>query len=84
MDARKKKFKEMFLRFQVYKGLDIITAKVTKEEQAEVPHHMLSFLEPKYEFKVVDFRNKVLNIVSFYYFKEVGRLRGQRTVAPRG
>ncbi|KAF5908580.1 tRNA dimethylallyltransferase, mitochondrial-like isoform X1 [Clarias magur] len=31
---------------QVYKGLDIITNKVTAEEQAECPHHMISFVDP--------------------------------------
>ncbi|XP_052440871.1 tRNA dimethylallyltransferase isoform X3 [Carassius gibelio] len=31
---------------QVYKGLDIITNKVTEEEQAQCPHHMISFVDP--------------------------------------
>ncbi|KAI5091789.1 tRNA dimethylallyltransferase, mitochondrial [Silurus meridionalis] len=31
---------------QVYKGLDIITNKVTTEEQAQCPHHMISFVDP--------------------------------------
>ncbi|XP_060798816.1 tRNA dimethylallyltransferase isoform X1 [Neoarius graeffei] len=31
---------------QVYKGLDIITNKVTAEEQAQCPHHMISFVDP--------------------------------------
>ncbi|XP_067267006.1 tRNA dimethylallyltransferase isoform X1 [Chanodichthys erythropterus] len=31
---------------QVYKGLDIITNKVTEEEQAQCRHHMISFVDP--------------------------------------
>jgi tRNA dimethylallyltransferase len=31
---------------QVYRGLDIGTAKPTAEERAEVPHHLLDLLEP--------------------------------------
>ncbi|CAM4633160.1 unnamed protein product [Leuciscus chuanchicus] len=31
---------------QVYKGLDIITNKVTEEEQAQCYHHMISFVDP--------------------------------------
>ncbi|KAG7317105.1 hypothetical protein KOW79_019403 [Hemibagrus wyckioides] len=31
---------------QVYEGLDIITNKVTAEEQEQCPHHMISFVDP--------------------------------------
>src|SRR5437763_16241050 len=31
---------------QVYRGLDIGTAKVTPEEQALVPHHLLDIADP--------------------------------------
>ncbi|TSK31417.1 tRNA dimethylallyltransferase, mitochondrial [Bagarius yarrelli] len=31
---------------QVYEGLNIITNKVTAEEQAQCPHHMISFVDP--------------------------------------
>ena len=31
---------------QVYRGLDIGTAKVTPEERALVPHHLLDVVEP--------------------------------------
>ncbi len=42
---------------QIYKGFDIGTGKVTKEEMEEIPHHLIDFLEPKAEFSVEDFRN---------------------------
>ncbi|XP_072404719.1 tRNA dimethylallyltransferase isoform X1 [Chiloscyllium punctatum] len=48
---------------QVYKGLDIITNKVTREEQQLCKHHMISFLDPLVSYSVVDFRNKALSII---------------------
>lgn len=49
----------------MYKGLDIITNKVTAEEQAQCPHHLLSILSPlSMNNTVVDFRNMALPIVS--------------------
>jgi tRNA dimethylallyltransferase len=40
---------------QVYRGMDIGTAKVTAEDQARVPHHCLDLVEPDTAFSVVDF-----------------------------
>ncbi|XP_048084974.1 tRNA dimethylallyltransferase isoform X2 [Alosa alosa] len=49
---------------QVYKGLDIITNKVTAEERAQCPHHMISFLDPLVNsYTVVDFRNHALQLI---------------------
>uniref|UniRef100_A0A8D8SQI6 tRNA dimethylallyltransferase, mitochondrial n=1 Tax=Cacopsylla melanoneura TaxID=428564 RepID=A0A8D8SQI6_9HEMI len=45
---------------QVYKGLDVITNKVTEEEAEGIPHHMLNFLDPNTRFTVVDYRNQAL------------------------
>ena len=44
---------------QMYKGLDIITNKVTVEERKLVKHHMIDFLNPLSKWTVVDFRNMV-------------------------
>jgi len=49
----------------VYRGLDIVTNKVTAEEREAVPHYLLDFLEPHEEYTVQDFRNQSLPIVSF-------------------
>jgi tRNA dimethylallyltransferase len=38
---------------QVYRGMDIGTAKPTPAEQAEVPHHLLDLADPDEEFTVV-------------------------------
>ena len=40
---------------QVYRGMDIGTAKPTRAEQAEVPHHLIDFVEPSERFTVVDY-----------------------------
>ncbi|WP_155590339.1 tRNA (adenosine(37)-N6)-dimethylallyltransferase MiaA [Lysinibacillus cavernae] len=44
---------------QIYKGLDIGTAKITEEEMEGVPHHLLSFLEPTESFSVADYQKLV-------------------------
>lgn len=44
---------------QVYKHMDIGSAKITKEEMAGVVHHMLDILEPWEEFNVVVFKERV-------------------------
>ncbi|GAB1603521.1 hypothetical protein Ahia01_000633400 [Argonauta hians] len=42
---------------QVYKGLDIITNKVTKEERAECPHHLLDHVSPlNLKYTISDFQ----------------------------
>ncbi|XP_069669309.1 tRNA dimethylallyltransferase [Periplaneta americana] len=48
---------------QVYKGLDIVTNKVTAEERRQAPHHMLDVVEPPKRFTVLDFRNRALPII---------------------
>lgn len=40
---------------QIYQGLDIGTAKVTKEEMRGVPHHLLDFLSPEQTFSVAEY-----------------------------
>jgi tRNA dimethylallyltransferase len=37
---------------QIYRGMDIGTAKATPAEQAEVPHHMLDLLDPGENYSV--------------------------------
>ena len=49
--------------FQIYKYLDIGTAKPSKEERELVPHHLFDYVEPDYPFSVYDYqvtlRNKI-------------------------
>ena len=48
---------------QVYKGMDIGTAKVTKEEKQGIPHHLFDIREPSEEYNLYayqqDCRNKI-------------------------
>lgn len=53
----------------MYKELDIITAKVTKEERLQAPHHMIDIVDPLVNYTVIDFRNRALSIVSFHCLK---------------
>ncbi|MBR4720813.1 MAG: tRNA (adenosine(37)-N6)-dimethylallyltransferase MiaA [Clostridia bacterium] len=49
---------------QIYKGMDIGTAKPTKEEMQGIPHHMLDFLEPSENFSVADFCSMARGIIA--------------------
>ena len=40
---------------QIYKGMDIGTAKPTKEELASVPHHLIDIKEPNEDFSCADY-----------------------------
>ena len=40
---------------QIYKGMDIATAKPSEEEKMGVPHHLMDFLDPGEAFSVADF-----------------------------
>jgi tRNA dimethylallyltransferase len=41
---------------QVYRGMDIGTAKPTAAERAAVPHHLIDLVEPTEEFTVAEFQ----------------------------
>lgn len=41
-----------FDSMQLYRGMDIGTAKPTKEEMQGIPHHMLDFLDPREDYSV--------------------------------
>ncbi|KAE8696316.1 Adenylate isopentenyltransferase 5 [Hibiscus syriacus] len=45
-------------KMQVYKGLDILTNKVTEEECKGVPHHMLGIVDPDTNFTSMDFQHR--------------------------
>ena len=42
---------------QVYRGMDIGTAKPTSAERAEVPHHLIDLVDPSEEFTVSRFQD---------------------------
>lgn len=47
----------------IYKRLDIGTAKPTKEEQAEIKHHLVDVVEPTSKFSVSDYEKLSLPII---------------------
>ena len=49
---------------QVYKGMDIGTAKVTPEEQAGIPHYMIDILNPDDNFSAFDFKKRAERYIS--------------------
>lgn len=48
---------------QVYKNLDVVTAKATKEEQGRVKHHLLDVAQPGLLYSVRQFQNSALPII---------------------
>ncbi|XP_031450591.1 tRNA dimethylallyltransferase isoform X2 [Phasianus colchicus] len=56
---------------QVYKGLDIITNKVSPQEQRLCRHHMISFVDPLVSnYTVVDFRDKAVALIEDIFARD--------------
>uniref|UniRef100_A0A0E0D0T0 adenylate dimethylallyltransferase (ADP/ATP-dependent) n=1 Tax=Oryza meridionalis TaxID=40149 RepID=A0A0E0D0T0_9ORYZ len=51
-------------KIQVHDGFPIITNKVTEEERAGVPHHLLGVLHPDADFTAEDFRREAAAAVA--------------------
>ena len=45
---------------QIYRGMDIGTAKATAEERARVPHHLIDFLDPRDKYSAENYRDDAL------------------------
>lgn len=63
---------------QVYRGMDIGTAKPSASERAEIPHHLLDLVEPCDDFTVAEFQQAYRRAIS-----DIGR-RGRRAVLVGG
>lgn len=48
---------------QVYRGLDIGTAKPTTEERARVPHHLIDIRDPEQVYSAGEFREDALRVI---------------------
>ena len=48
---------------QVYKDMDIVSAKVTKDEMEDIPHHLLDIKEYNEEYTVYDYQKDARNII---------------------
>lgn len=49
--------------FQVYKYMDILTAKIKEEEKSGITHYMFDILEPTEEFSVAEYQKQVRTLV---------------------
>ncbi|GJW85332.1 tRNA isopentenyltransferase [Tanacetum coccineum] len=50
-------------KMQVYKGLDIVTNKITESEMKGVPHHLLGEIQPELNFTAQDFCYHALAVI---------------------
>ncbi|WP_194190436.1 tRNA (adenosine(37)-N6)-dimethylallyltransferase MiaA [Clostridium chrysemydis] len=48
---------------QIYKSLDIGSAKVTREEMQDIPHHMIDIIDPDIPFTVAEYKNIAAPII---------------------
>ncbi|ESR37556.1 hypothetical protein CICLE_v10028244mg [Citrus x clementina] len=49
---------------QVYQGLDVLTNKVSLQDQKGVPHHLLGTVSPNVEFTAKEFRDSAVPLIS--------------------
>ncbi|MEM6823084.1 MAG: tRNA (adenosine(37)-N6)-dimethylallyltransferase MiaA [Verrucomicrobiota bacterium] len=50
--------------FQIYRGLDIGTGKVTRDEQDGIKHHLLDVVDPVEPFSVADYLGKAEHLIN--------------------
>ncbi|EFM39114.1 tRNA dimethylallyltransferase [[Eubacterium] yurii subsp. margaretiae ATCC 43715] len=55
---------------QIYKGMDIGTAKIRKDEMQGIKHHMIDIVEPCNEYSVSDYANDSLKIIGDLFSKK--------------
>lgn len=67
-----------FDSMQLYKGMDIATAKPTKEEMQGVPHHMIDTVDPDEIFSVAKYKQAADSIISDIHS------RGKRVIMAGG
>ena len=49
---------------QIYKEMDIATAKPTVSEMQNIPHHLISVIEPNIRFSVADYKKLADNVIA--------------------
>ena len=55
---------------QVYRHMDIGSAKIKPQEMEGIPHHLIDVLEPDEEFNVVAFQDMAKHAMDVIYEKE--------------
>jgi len=54
---------------QIYKGLDIGTAKVTTSEAQGITHHMIDIIEPTKDYSVAQYQRQVRHLINTFQTK---------------
>lgn len=57
---------------QIYKGLDIGSGKITKEEMLGIPHHGLDLVDPATRYSMADFQE--------YAFQKIKEIKGRGNI----
>ena len=57
--------------YQVYKGMDIGTAKPIKDELSKIKHHLIDYLDPIEPFSVADYQKIVRNKINEFKEKNI-------------
>ena len=52
---------------QVYRHMDIGSAKITPDQMNGIPHHLIDIMEPSEEFNVVTFQQMAKNVIGGIY-----------------
>ena len=55
---------------QVYRGMDIGSAKISQKEMEGVPHHLIDVLDPREECNVVRFQSMAMEAMEQIYARE--------------
>lgn len=55
---------------QIYKGMDIATAKPNDEEIQGIPHHMIDCVEPKVSYSVAEYVESARKIIEDIYLRK--------------
>ncbi len=48
---------------QIYRGMDLGTGKITKDEMQDIPHHLLDIKDPNEDFSVEEFQRKAFEVI---------------------
>ncbi len=54
---------------QVYRGMDIGTAKITSDEMKSVPHYLIDIIDPTQDYNIVSFKSAALDAIADIYNK---------------
>ena len=63
---------------QIYRGLDVGTAKITPQETCGIPHHGVDILTPEKTFSVADFTALAGGVYSGYHRPGASATAGRR------